>query len=219
VGKLPIHNDSFWAKECTRKFSRVVVVALNEFIHKFLEVYLDDWTIFTLLKDHIEVLILMLDRCRQRQISLNLKKCIFCVPFGIFLSHVVCKKGLLVDISKIAVILDLPPPTTVQNLRETLGHIGYYMKFIKGYAYITTSMENFLKKEGKFQWNEDCQKRLDTLKQKLVIEPILIFPYWKKEFHVHVDASSKALSVILSHLGEGYLDHPIAFARRKLSTT
>jgi hypothetical protein len=72
-------------------FSRVVVATFKEFIHKFLEVYLDDWTVFNLLKDHIEVLELMLDRSRQRHISLNLKKCIFCTPFGILLGHVVCK--------------------------------------------------------------------------------------------------------------------------------
>jgi hypothetical protein len=45
-------------------FRRVLVVVLKEFIHNLLEVYLDDWTIFNLLKDHIEVLRLMLDRCR-----------------------------------------------------------------------------------------------------------------------------------------------------------
>jgi hypothetical protein len=71
-----------------------------------------------------------------------------------------------------------------------LGHTGYYRKFIKGYAQITTPMEKLLKKEAKFQWNEDCQKGLDVLKQKLVIVPILVFLDWKKEFHVHVDASS-----------------------------
>jgi hypothetical protein len=85
-----------------------------------------------------------------------------------FLGHVVCKQGFLVDPTKIAVIMELEPPTSVRQLRETLGHTGYYRKFIKGYAQITTPMENLLKKEAKFQWNEDCQKGLDTLKQKLV---------------------------------------------------
>ena len=80
----------------------------------------------------------MLDRCRQCHISLNLKKCIFCAPFGILLGHVVCKQGLLVDPSKIAVILGLQPPTLVTELRETLVHTRYYKKFIKGYAQITT---------------------------------------------------------------------------------
>ena len=35
------------------------------------------------------------------------------------------------------------------------------------------------------------------------------------EFHVHVDTSSITLGVVLSHPGEGGIDHPIPFARRK----
>jgi hypothetical protein len=99
-----------------------------------------------------------------------------------------------------------------------MGHTGYYRKFIRGYVQITTPLENLLKKEVKFQWNEECQKSLDTLKQKLVTASILIFPDWK-EFHVHVDVSSVALGVVIAQPGEGYLDHSIAFASRKLSTT
>ena len=49
--------------------------------------------------------------------------------------------------------------------------------------------------------------------------PILVFPDWNKEFHVHVDASSTALGVILAQPGKGDLDHPIAYVNRKLSFT
>jgi len=80
-------------------------------------------------------------------------------------------------------------------------------------------MEMLLKKEAKFEWNEDCHKGLDTLKKKLVTAPILIFPDWNKEFHVHVYASSIDLGTILSQLGEGDIDNPIYFASRKLSIT
>jgi hypothetical protein len=73
---------SFGLKNAPVMFSRVVVATFKEFIHQFLEVYLDDWTVFILLKDHIETLRLMLDRCRQYQILLNLKKCIFVHRLG-----------------------------------------------------------------------------------------------------------------------------------------
>jgi hypothetical protein len=46
----------------------------------------------------------------------------------------------------------------------------------------------------------------------MVTTPILLFPDWEKTFHVHVDASSITLGEIIAHLGEGDLDHPIAFA-------
>jgi hypothetical protein len=78
-------------------------------------------------------------------------------------------------------------------------------------------MEKLLKKDIKFQWNDECQQSLDILKEKMVTTPILVFPYWSKEFHVHVDASSIALGSVLTQPGEGDIDHPIAFAIRKLS--
>jgi hypothetical protein len=88
----------FGLKNAPAIISRVVVEAFKEFLHKFLEAYFDDWTVFSLLKDHIECLRLILDKCRQWQIALNLKKCIFLSPFGVFLGHIVCKQGLSINI-------------------------------------------------------------------------------------------------------------------------
>jgi hypothetical protein len=88
----------------------------------------------------------MLDKCKKCHISMNLKKCILFSPFGVLLGHIVCKQGLLVDPSKIAIISDLPHPTSVRQLRTVLGHARYYMKFIKGYAQITTPIDKILKK-------------------------------------------------------------------------
>jgi hypothetical protein len=124
----------FHLKNSPMIFSRIVVATFREFIQGFLEVHLDDWRVYILLKNHVEVLHLMLDRCTQYQISLNLKKCIFCSPFGVMLGHIVCKQGILMDPTKIAVIVDFPPPTSVRHFPATLGHTGYYRKFIKGYA-------------------------------------------------------------------------------------
>ena len=53
----------------------------------------------------------------------------------------------------------------------------------------------------------------------MISAPILIFPDWSKEFHVHVDASGIALGAVLTQPGEGDIDHPIAFASRNLLST
>jgi hypothetical protein len=59
-------------------------------------------------------------------------------------------------------------------------------------------MEKMLRKDTKFQWNDECQHGLDTLKEKMVTVPILVFPYWEKTFNVHADTSTITLRVILA---------------------
>ena len=82
---------------------------------------------------------------------------------------------------------------------------------------IISSMERFLKKDVVFVWSQECQGSFVTLKENMASTPILVFPDWNKEFHVHVDASSIVLGVVLAQLGEGYLDLSIAFTSRKMS--
>jgi uncharacterized protein YlaI len=59
-------------------------------------------------------------------------------------------------------------------------------------------MEKLLNKDIKFHMNDECQERLNILKEKMVTTPILSFLDWTKEFHVHVDASSISLGVVLA---------------------
>jgi hypothetical protein len=60
---------------------------------------------------------------------------------------------------------------------------------------------------------------LQHTETKMVTAPILAFPDWSKEFHVHFDTSSIALGDVLAQLGTRDIDHPLAFSSRKLSTT
>jgi hypothetical protein len=64
----------FGLKNAPTVFSKIVVATFKEFIHKSLEFYLDEWKIFSLLKEHMNDLILMLDRCLLIHIYMNLKK-------------------------------------------------------------------------------------------------------------------------------------------------
>ena len=68
------------------------------------------------------------------------------------MGHVLCRDVILVDPMTVVIILDLPLPTSVTQLRLVLGHTRYYIKFIIGYAKIIAPMEKLLKKHVKFQW-------------------------------------------------------------------
>lgn len=51
----------------------------------------------------------------------------------------------------------------------------------------------------------------------MLTTPILVFPDWNKEFHVHVNASCIRLGIVLIQLGADKFYHPISFGRQKLS--
>lgn len=131
-------------------FSRVVGTTFKEFIHKFLEVYFDDWKIFGMVKKHVSSLLLILDIYRKYEISLNLKKWFFCLTYGILLGHVFCKEGMMVDPPKIIVFINWDPQNNVKKLCATLGDTTYYHKFNMAYVQITTQMEKLLKKDDIF---------------------------------------------------------------------
>ena len=87
---------------------------------------------------------LMLERCRQIQLSLNIRKCIFVTPIGILLGQIVCKEGIKFEFANIKIILDLKPPINPKQVRVLLGHTGYYRKFIRYYSDMTYPLEEIV---------------------------------------------------------------------------
>ena len=118
----------------------------------------------------------MLECCRQIQLSLNIRKCIFSTPIGILLGHVVCKYGVKVNMGKINIILDLKPPVNQKQIKILLGHTSYYRNFIHHYSDITFPMDEILIKDVEFKWIQYCQESFEFLKKNLVKAPILKFP-------------------------------------------
>ena len=159
----------------------------------------------------------MLERCRQIQLSLNIKKCIFATPIAILLGHIVCKEGIKVDIAKIKVIVDLKSPINAKQIRIFLGHTGHYRKFIRQYSDITYPLEELLWEDVPYHWTSEFQQSFELLKRKLVEAPILKFPDWARKFHVHIDALALVVDAILSQLTDDSTDHPNFYASRKLN--
>jgi hypothetical protein len=62
-----------------------------------------------------------------------------------------------VDPEKIKAITEWPKPNNISKLRGFLGLTGYYRKFIKNYAHLTTPLSNLLKKNS-FKWDNSAQE-------------------------------------------------------------
>jgi len=142
----------FRLKNAPTVFSRIVIAAFRDYIHKFLEVYMDDWTMYSLLNKHTNLLRVIFERCRKLQIYLNIKKCIFTVPFGTLLGHIICKDEVCVDLAKVVAIIHMEPPCNIKQVRSTLGHMGYYQQFIKNYISTIAPLEKLLNKMEEFIW-------------------------------------------------------------------
>jgi hypothetical protein len=56
------------------------------------------------------------------------------VQEGIVLGHLVSERGIEVDRAKIEVIEWLPPPVNVKGIRNFLGHVGFYRRFINYFS-------------------------------------------------------------------------------------
>ena len=76
---------------------------------------------------------------------------------GIVLGHKISVAGLEVDLSKVAIIKTLLPPTTVKGIRSFLGHDGIYRRFIRDFLKTSRPLCRFLEKGAKFDFDESCK--------------------------------------------------------------
>ena len=98
-------------------FQRCMMSIFSDMVEKCMEIFMDDLTVFG---DTFDSCLLNLEavlaRCEEKGLVLNWEKCHFMVPSGIVLGHIVSKKGIEVDQSKIELISKLPTPKTVKEI-------------------------------------------------------------------------------------------------------
>ncbi|KAL4289548.1 hypothetical protein GQ457_14G014080 [Hibiscus cannabinus] len=149
-------------------FQRCMTAIFSDLNEDCLEIFMDDFSTFGEDFDNcLGNLVKVLKRCKETNLVLNWEKCHFMVDEGIVLGHKISSKGMEVDKAKIEVISKLPPPTTVKGIRSFLGHAGFYRRFIGDFSKITKPLCSLLEQGRSFEFNEDCTKAFNLLKQKL----------------------------------------------------
>ncbi|GJW69027.1 reverse transcriptase domain-containing protein [Tanacetum coccineum] len=131
------------------------------------------------------------------------EKCHFMVKEGIVLGHKVSSAGLEVDKAKIDVILKLPPPTNIKCIRSFLGHAGFYRRFIKDFSKIARPLTKLLEKDTPFEFDDECQKAFELLKEKLTCALVIVSPNWNLPFELMCDASDFTLGAVLDQCHHG----------------
>ncbi|KAL4297029.1 hypothetical protein GQ457_12G014460 [Hibiscus cannabinus] len=198
-------------------FQRCMTAIFSDLNEDCLEIFMDDFSTFGEDFDNcLSNLEKVLIRCKETNLVLNWEKCHFMVDEGIVLGHKISSKGMEVDRAKIEVISKLPPPTTVKGIRSFLGHAGFYRRFIEDFSKITKPLCSLLEKGRQFEFNEDCTKAFNLLKQKLVSAPIVETPDWTLPFELMCDASDYAVGAVLGQR-KGRIFHPIYYASKTLN--
>ena len=207
-------------------FQRCMLSIFSDMVERIMEVYMDDITVYEESFDECLIhLGIFLHRCIEKNLVLKWEKCHFMVNQGIVLGHVIFEKGIEVDKAKIELISKLPSPTNVKTVRQFLGHVGFYRRFIQDFSKISKPLYKLLEKDAKFEWDEECQQRFEELKAYLTIAPIVRALNWQLPFKVMCDASDLAVGAVLGQRAEGklyvvyYASKTLNEAQRNYTTT
>ena len=121
----------FKLKTASTTFQRVIQEIFAEYIPAFMQVFLDDFAVYSRKSEHFEHLRLCLEQCRKGRLSLNLAKCAFGLTSGTLLGHIVIQEGIAVNPDKVRAILEAPKPTNSKALCWFLGQIRWHSRMIR----------------------------------------------------------------------------------------
>nr|GEV34787.1 putative reverse transcriptase domain-containing protein [Tanacetum cinerariifolium] len=158
------------------------------YLDKFVIVFIDDILVYSKdVEEHEKHLKIILELLKKERLYSKFSKCDFWLDSVQFLGHVIDRRGVHVDPTKIEAIKSWAAPATLTEVRQFLGLAGY-RRFIEGFSLISKMLTKLTQKNKKYEWGKD-EEAFQTLKWKLCSEPILEFPKGTKVFVVYCDAS------------------------------
>ncbi|KAG7585657.1 Ribonuclease H-like superfamily [Arabidopsis thaliana x Arabidopsis arenosa] len=197
-------------------FQRCMTSIFSDLIEEMVEVFMDDFSVYgSSFSSCLSNLCRVLSRCEETNLVLNWEKCHFMVKEGIVLGHKISEKGIEVDRAKIEVMVQLQPPRSVKDVRSFLGHAGFYRRFIKDFSKLARPMTRLLCKETEFDFDEECLKAFQLIKEALISAPIVQAPNWDYPFEIMCDASDYAVGAVLGQKIDKKL-HVIYYASRTM---
>ncbi|KAL2250155.1 UNVERIFIED_CONTAM: hypothetical protein Sindi_2489200 [Sesamum indicum] len=127
----------------------------------------------------------------------------------------VSERGIEANPEKIQAIMSLRSPTTIKDVQKLTGKIASLNRFISRHADKSLPFFKILRKTKNFEWNEECKKALQDLKDYLVKPPLLANPKEGEVLFLYLDVSESAVSSVLVR-EEGGNQSPIYYVRKML---
>eukprot|EP00731_Ephydatia_muelleri_P015777 Em0009g201a len=198
-------------------FQRLMDLVLSGIQWKSCLVYIDDIVIVgKCFQQHLSNLELVLDRLRQAGLRLKTSKCHLFREEVTFLGHRISRQGISTDPKKVSAVQNWKMPNSIQDVRQFLGLVGYYRKYIPHFAAIARPLHQLTERGREFQWTQECIHAFDELKSRLLSAPILSFPDFEKPFILDTDACQYGIGAVLSQDHDGE-EKVVAYGSRTLS--
>lgn len=180
--------------------------------------FIDDILVFSqTFTEHINHLSLLLEAISKEGFRLKFSKCRFAQDSVKYLGHIIQNNTITPLKDNLIAIKEFPVPKTKKNVRQFLGKINFYGKYIQNISIILDPLHNLLRKEQKFIWTGECQESFDTIKKLLCSNPILEIFDPNLPIHIYTDASIQGLGAILKQPQADGEERPCAYFSRKLN--
>lgn len=210
----------FGLRNAAQTFQRFI----NEVLHglDFCYAYIDDILVAsTTEKQHKEHLHQLFARLNEYGVKINPAKCIFGTAEVRFLGYLVSAEGTQPLPEKIEAIKKYPTPTDARQLRQFLGTINFYRRFIPNAAEDQALLNEALKgphSKGKkpIKWTQEMDQAFERCKDSLSRATLLAHPDPAAELAVTTDASATAIGAVIQQRAQAGWQ-PLAFLSKKLS--
>lgn len=182
-------------------------------------IYLDDLLIIADdFENHVRILEEVAECLQRANLTIGLKKSLFCFRELKYLGFIIGSGMLKTDPEKVSAIQRIPPPKSPREVRSFLGTAGWYRRFIKDFASISSALTDTLKKGKKFVMTPEAMQSFQSLKYALTSAPVLRHPDFNREFFIQCDASEYGIGAVLFQKNEFGGENPIAFYSQKLNS-
>ena len=127
-----------------------------------------------------------------------------------YLGHLLSAEGIQPLPEKLESIAKMPAPKNPKEVKQFLGLVDYYRKFIPRFADISRVLTHLTKKHIEFKWTPECENCFQILKEFLQQTPILKYLDPQASYTLYTDTSKYAYAGILKQNSNG-TDHPITY--------